>query len=188
MPQPDSGDNCCDCPSRIGPCDDCGGVTGGACCANDGSGCFPEPDEATCDALPGRWLGDGTTCDNVVCASCGDCHCAFFGPVINVVGICYESYSIDCEGMLALGSSVDCSAIYAAQSGTSTCCSPCDGSLTCDFNSFCNYIDPMFPVCDTYFSPGCESVLTCETTDDPPVPCNSSSTGASLGQVFDACP
>ncbi len=25
MPQPDSGDNCCDCPSRTGPCDDCAG-------------------------------------------------------------------------------------------------------------------------------------------------------------------
>ncbi len=24
MPQPDSGDNCCDCPSRTSPCDDCG--------------------------------------------------------------------------------------------------------------------------------------------------------------------
>ncbi len=30
MPQPDSGDNCCDCPSRASPCDDCGGCVD--CC------------------------------------------------------------------------------------------------------------------------------------------------------------
>ncbi len=27
MPQPDSGDNCCDCPSRTSPCDDCTAAT-----------------------------------------------------------------------------------------------------------------------------------------------------------------
>ncbi len=48
MPQPDSGDNCCDCPSRASPCDDCGGST--VCC---------DPDAATISIT---FVGPITTC------------------------------------------------------------------------------------------------------------------------------
>ncbi len=72
MPQPDSGDNCCDCPSRTSPCDDCGGG-GGACC-QFGS-CFIEPNEAACLALGygAYYNGDGTICADIDCTLLGCC-------------------------------------------------------------------------------------------------------------------
>ncbi len=72
MPQPDSGDNCCDCPSRTSPCDDCGGV-GGACC-QFGS-CSITPDEATCLAIGygAYYNGDGTICADIDCTLLGCC-------------------------------------------------------------------------------------------------------------------
>ncbi len=52
MPQPDSGDNCCDCPSRPSPCDDCGGT----CC-----GCANYFDPALC--FDGTHWWTGQTCE-----------------------------------------------------------------------------------------------------------------------------
>ncbi len=78
MPQPDSGDNCCDCPSRAGPCDDCGGVTCSNCdpvadvlfapfCTDDDGNCRTGPE--TCDGCTGDivpcgsyWLTDIEYC------------------------------------------------------------------------------------------------------------------------------
>ncbi len=57
MPQPDSGDNCCDCPSRTSPCDDCGGPACSNCdpindalfgpfCVDGGGNCWTGPEDS----------------------------------------------------------------------------------------------------------------------------------------------
>ncbi len=67
MPQPDSGDNCCDCPSRTGPCDDCGG---GACCVYGVCSILSQDD---CNTASGHYFGDGTDCDPDPCIHIGCC-------------------------------------------------------------------------------------------------------------------
>ncbi len=68
MPQPDSGDNCCDCPSRTGPCDDCGGA--GACCIFGLCSILSSDD---CASAFGQYFGDGTDCDPDPCTELGCC-------------------------------------------------------------------------------------------------------------------
>ncbi len=68
MPQPDSGDNCCDCPSRTGPCDDCGAT--GACCIFGVCSILSEND---CVTSSGFYKGNGTDCDPDPCTDLGCC-------------------------------------------------------------------------------------------------------------------
>src|SRR5216683_7856162 len=70
MPQPDSGNNCCDCPVRTSPCDDCGG---GACCNN--GACSSTANQQACLDAGGVYQGDGTTCDPNPCTlpPCNGC-------------------------------------------------------------------------------------------------------------------
>ncbi len=155
---------------------------GDACCANDGSGCFPL-NEADCLALPGRFI-PGQSCDDVICASCGDCHCAFISPFLDSgSGLCYTHFDIDCSSVVTFSGVVDCGALFTSSVGTNTCCSPCSGSCTDNIIDFCNYIDPEFPFCDSFADNGCAG-FTCED----PESCPSSSVGDVLGQVFDPCP
>ncbi len=71
MPQPDSGDNCCDCPSRASPCDDCG--TTGACCFSTGP--CEQLTEAECIAsVSGFFQGVGTDCDDAGTCLMACCH------------------------------------------------------------------------------------------------------------------
>ncbi len=110
MPQPDSGDNCCDCPSRTSPCDDCGTGTTGACCINGVCSILSESD---CTGGGGNYLGDDTTCDGVDCtqgACCFDTSCIVFTPS-------------------------DCSDDGGIYQGDGTTCSPnpcCGGTDVCD--------------------------------------------------------
>ncbi len=69
MPQPDSGNNCCDCPSRSGPCDGCGGG-GGACCIGNSCSVLSADD---CAAAHGYYNGDGSDCDPDPCGVTGAC-------------------------------------------------------------------------------------------------------------------
>ncbi len=116
---------------------------GGACCANDGSGCFTEPDEDTCLALPGRWLGDGTTCDDIICAFCNGCYCAISGPFAGCNGA-------DCDFWTRVESFCDpmtlpvysgrttFDALYVMQVQTQTCCPPDSGVQVVTDIAFCN--------------------------------------------------
>ncbi len=80
MPQPDSGDNCCDCPSRTSPCDDCGGagcttcpgfVDSGSGCTDADGNCHPiENCDGTCSGpitpcVDIRWMTDIAYCTTV---------------------------------------------------------------------------------------------------------------------------
>ncbi len=68
MPQPDSGDNCCDCPSRASPCDNCGGT--GACCFD---GVCEVRTQAECEGAGGVYHGNGTPCvPNPCCTTCNN--------------------------------------------------------------------------------------------------------------------
>ncbi len=104
MPQPDSGDNCCDCPSRTGPCDDCGGTV--ACCFND-STCQNLSHNA-CIAAGGTPRGTGTTCsDHGGFPCCTTCEPIEFGtPCTDLDGNCWTVQN--CDGTCS-GQQADCS-------------------------------------------------------------------------------
>ncbi len=82
MPQPDSGDNCCDCPSRASPCDDCGAGAIGACC--NGDACS-DISAAACAMSGGFYIGDGTSCLDVP-------------PPCGVTGACCFPQQLLCPG------------------------------------------------------------------------------------------
>ncbi len=77
MPQPDSGDNCCDCPSRTSPCDDCTSTP----CACDPILPFVimqkdfvdwfDPD--TQPAWPGTWIANDAFSDDIQGGDDPDC-------------------------------------------------------------------------------------------------------------------
>ncbi len=93
MPQPDSGDNCCDCPSRFGPCDDCGGATTGACCIRGSSECSVVS-AVDCAAIRGYYFGDGTLCGDIDCSEVGCCQISVIGEGNH----CIEVLGADCFG------------------------------------------------------------------------------------------
>ncbi len=83
MPQPDSGDNCCDCPSRASPCDSCGG--GGACCID---GVCSILSAADCASGGGNYLGDGSICGGVDCT---------IGACCDQGGVCDDITEAECN-------------------------------------------------------------------------------------------
>ncbi len=91
MPQPDSGDNCCGCPSRASPCDNCGGGTTGACCIQGACSILSEAD---CAGFSGYYFGDGTDCDPDPCADIGCC-------VSIGATFCSTIFPDDCTGTTA---------------------------------------------------------------------------------------
>ncbi len=98
MPQPDSGDNCCDCPSRSSPCGDCGGppFNTGACCV--GNACSILTSEE-CFANSGTYLGDGTDCLGIDCTAVpqlGCCGCPDLGESCEG-NYCCTILSTDCH-------------------------------------------------------------------------------------------
>ncbi len=54
-------------------------ASGGACCHPDES-CTDEPDQATCEAAGGLYMGDATTCETTVCPPPND-HCENATPI-----------------------------------------------------------------------------------------------------------
>ncbi len=90
MPQPDSGDNCCDCPSRTSPCDDCGGGTTGACCI---LGACSILSAADCASSFGYYFGDGTHCTPDPCTGPASIGCCINGPECDTI------LAVDCTGV-----------------------------------------------------------------------------------------
>ncbi len=127
MPQPDSGDNCCDCPSRTGPCDDCG--TDGACCIHGVCSILSEDD---CVTSSGFYFGNGTDCEPNPCDGLGCCS----GP-----SSCVTTPETDCaftwEGpgvFCCVGSGGACSNCIEALN--ESCCISLDGTFgyCCDLS------------------------------------------------------
>ncbi len=130
MPQPDSGNNCCDCPSRSSPCDDCGGA-GGACCHQDV--CSIKPDINACAALNGYYFGDGTTCFGRICSeeNIGCCLVTFD---------CIFTDSLTCSGLGGLFQGLQTYCCRPPQFGFTTACCQSGVSHCCDneiFGEFC---------------------------------------------------
>ncbi len=166
MPQPDSGGNCCDCPSRSSPCDDCGG---GACCT-DGVCAILSADD--CSTGGGNYLGDGSTCDGVdctmgACCDSGDCSvtdeadcfadfqgdgtvcdpnpcplfCCF--PAFDGSGRMFSTVTVDLSGYSDSihGGGTDCDSTESA-TGVHTCsgCQTCTGSAHQTGDSTCDEV------------------------------------------------
>ncbi len=94
MPQPDSGDNCCDCPSRTSPCDDCGGGTG-ACCIDGFCSILSAVD---CATGSGYYFGDGTDCSPDPCPDLGCCTCPDFSCATTLSGDCISPCGFSAVG------------------------------------------------------------------------------------------
>ncbi len=126
LPQPDSGDNCCDCSSRTSPCDDCGG---GACCI---AGVCSQKTLAECLSAGGGYFGDGTTCPSPDCNDygicCRDAVCWEDPPYY-----CVATTSVICSG-LGGGNAYLPFALFP----TATC-HDCD-CFTCCYDSSCDGI------------------------------------------------
>ncbi len=149
MPQPDSGDNCCDCPSRTSPCDDCGGT--GACCI-DGACSILSADD--CNTASGYYWGDGTDCDPSPCPALGCCQCPDGSCETRISADCITPCIFTpgdrfcCDGGGPLGTAVCCNASspfyqtccgYDNDTGASWCCD--EGYSCCggfDPNQCCN--------------------------------------------------
>ncbi len=136
MPQPDSGDNCCDCPSRTSPCDDCGGATTGACCI-DGVCSIRSHDD--CAGLGGIYQGNGIPCDPTPCIGlCCQPITVCPDPVDTVCvegGECLSTITrVECAGTWGVASCDDCfvATPECCDSSNPICCIG-DFGLTCCF-------------------------------------------------------
>ncbi len=168
-------------PCNPNPC-----TSGGACCPTDGNLCFIAPDEATCEAMSGRYLGDGTTCDGVICATCGECICSGFPPFPDGMGGFWTHQEVDCDGMITFSGATTAGTSYAIQISSQRCCDPCTGSgFDCTGTFFCDYTDPMFPVCNAFISSGCLEPVDCSS--DPPGPCETSTIQDLFGLADPPC-
>ncbi len=159
MPQPDAGDNCCDCPSRASPCDNCGL---GACCIY--GQCFILSSD-DCAAAVGHYFGDGTDCDPYpcnlgCCIGAGGCSTLLFidciDPVIFIPdSFCYPegvSGGACCSNGDAVCPNTDvfhCCTPPDTCCGTG-CCTPIQSCCSIESGEFC--CDPG-QICDPDF--GC---------------------------------
>ncbi len=172
MLQPDSGDNCCDCPSRTSPCEDC---ETGACCVD---GICAVTSEIGC---AGVWLGIGTECVPNPCgeatsgACCRDSGCAIETPASCAIGGGnYRGDGTDCEGNPCPGACCfpdgtceflgadDCTDSGGIPRGLGTDCSD---EFECCTN--CSVFPPIGPSEDI-----CYRVENCSGFSEP-VPCDS---------------
>jgi hypothetical protein len=162
MPQSTSGGDCCDCPERESPCDDCGG---GACC----KGTWPVlvcsvESEADCISDGGHFLGNGTTCVDIDCNS---------GACCRVNGSCGQEPDFTCTDPEIFKG-------YGTKCATSRCEGACIPCRTCPTDCFCVQ-DVTYQECNDAYLDGCTSVAwflaeTCLTKDCdsawPPFGCN----------------
>ncbi len=139
MPQPDSGDNCCDCPSRASPCDDCGGT--GACCIDGECSILSETD---CTDGGGNYLGDDSVCEGVDCTQ----------------GACCSSDDGSC--FLDTSECADYGPPYSYQ-GDGTVCDPNPCPLPCCFAAF-DGSGRMFGTITYELTGYSDSFLTCSTS------------------------
>ncbi len=126
MPQPDSGDNCCDCPSRASPCDDCVG----ACCS--GTSCTI----TTSAGCSGDYQGNGTDCDPNPCGSPTGACCKSSGDNI----VCFpDLHEVDCTagGGYYLGDNSTCNGSPCSDAGIGACCYGCTNPCTLTTHDGC---------------------------------------------------
>ncbi len=113
MPQPDSGNNCCDCPSRSSPCDNCGST--GACCFPDNT-CV-DTTESGCTGS-GVFQGAGIPCSSNPCD-------------LLHIGCCNNNDTGECTVTL----DTDCFSPFAFTEGAICCFGDPGLSYCCDFTS-----------------------------------------------------
>ncbi len=167
MPQPDSGDNCCDCPTRTSPCDDCGPPpAGGACCRH--AHCTVVGSEAECLALGDGavYQGDGTACTPAnPCFSSGCSEClgiSPFGP--DGDGKCWSVQN--CDG--SYDAEVPCDTVFLTQ--ITTCCPDIPFPGCVGGSGIFETIDPVS--CDDISSgDGCVSCSASNSMYDSYLPC-----------------
>ncbi len=153
MPQPDSGDNCCDCPSRTSPCDDCGGPSG-PCCLPDGT-CTTET-SSDCIAAGGTPTSDCNEC-------CGACFCFESGAFEDGMGNFWTVQTTSCLGVTTYSGPTTAGAKFRTFHEVNTCCPgvPGDGQ-DCTLVMVCiPGHDGGTPVCQENSSPGCDTPPTC---------------------------
>ncbi len=139
MPQPDSGDNCCDCSSRTSPCDDCGGGGIGACCID---GFCSILSAADCATSSGYYFGDGTDCDPDPCSDLGCCTCPDLTCGVTLSGDCVFPCSFTINSHCC-PSGFEQTTAYCCDNGF-TCCGGFDPNTCCnDLTEQCTHpVDP----------------------------------------------
>ncbi len=173
MPQPDSGDNCCDCPSRTSPCDNCG--TTGACCVGPNCSQLSADD---CATAGGFYHGDGTPCHDITCSICGGLCCVESTPFEDGMGGFWTTQNTDCLGNTTFSGATTIGARYVTLTQTRTCCVGGGGQVI-TATQYCHEVSGV-PVCDE----------SCPNCDDPD-PClggAASVTNALSGLLPNPCP
>ncbi len=163
MPQPDSGGNCCDCPSRTSPCEDCGGAPGACCIA----GVCSTLSAIDCASAGGYYNGDGSLCESVECGEqpcCYDSECgagtSFCGPTPRNCTSVLPDYCTTLPGGVVQAT---CDESNCPPHIISVCCP--DTSQCCDAGDplFFNICCPLDQVCcdpiDPDIPPSCAASL-----------------------------